>query len=758
VDVDGTTHTLSRDDAGIVRCAGPAFVVAVRVAPGDVVAEGDPLAVVESMKMESTITAPFGGEVVSVETAENVQVEAGAPVVRIRTTGTGTAPAGTRVALTGLAAGPPPGTPPCERVYGALRGYLMGYDLDPDSVRAMLTRQRRLGELAPATDPGLLRCEDGLLDLFADVGSLYRPRGETEPEDALTAGSTQEYLLSYLQWLDADRAGLPDEYRSRLQRALLRYGVRGLERTAALEEAVVWMFRSFRRVADLVPAITAILDRRLRHRAELVPLADTDTRARLDRLAAAVQGRHQVVADLCRDVRFHYLDEPLLTAVVAKEYERVERDLDALRADPGRPDRRERVARLVGCPQPLRGALLRHWRTTADPRLRRALLEVYTRRFYRVRELSDPTFTTTLGWLLCTADYAAGDRRIHLVTAYAAVEELPSLSRAVATHLRRSDPSRDVVVDVAAWRHGETADIDAVAAELGKLLAGCDFGRTLSRLDLTVTTVRGSAPERFRTHHLTFRQHDGGFVEDALFRNLHPMLAVRLDLWRLSKFQLERLRSAEDVYVFHGVARDNPKDHRLFALAEVRDMTPARDATGPVRYPRLELMGLLTLSAMREALSAFDERERPAANRIVLYVRPPWNLTPDAWQELARSLAPLAAGAGLEKVVLRVRLPDGRDSVLHVEGLGTGVTVHERPPGQEPIRPLSPYVPDGEDQQGKPRDPHEQPGPQLEPPRGPEPTAAGGLVSGCGHGRAGLRGGAHVAFTPPPGARRSASP
>jgi acetyl/propionyl-CoA carboxylase alpha subunit/acetyl-CoA carboxylase carboxyltransferase component len=691
VDVDGTSHTLSRDDGGVVRCAGPAFLVSLLVAPGDVVAEGDPLAVVESMKMESTITAPFGGEVVSVEAAENAQVDAGTPVVRIRTAGAQTGPAGTRVTLADLKAAPPPGTPPCERVYAALRSYLLGYDLDPDSVREMLTRQRRLGEIAPAADPGLLRCEDSLLDLFADVGSLYRPRSVTEPEDALTASGTQEYLLSYLQWLDADRAGLPDEYRSRLERALRRYGVRGLERTPALEEAVVWMFRSFRRVAELVTAITNILERRLRHQASLVPLADIDMRARLDRLAAAAQGRHQIVADLSRDVRFHYLDEPLLAAVVAQEYAQVERDLDALRADPGQPDRRERVDRLVGCPQPLRGALLRYWRATADPGLRRALLEVYTRRFYRIRELGELLFTESLGWLLCTADYDLDDRRIHLVTAHAPVEDIPAFSRAVAAHLRVADPTREVIVDVVTWRHGDTTDTDAVAAEVGKLLPGCDFGRTLSRLDLTVTAVEGATPERFRTHHLTFRQHGGDFVEDPLYRNLHPMLAKRLDLWRLSNFQLERLRSAEDVYVFHGVARDNPQDHRLFSLAEVRDLTPAHDATGPVRYPRLELMGLRTLSAMREALTTFGERGRPAANRIVLYVRPPWDLAPDAFRELTRSLAPLAAGAGLEKVVLRVRLADGRDSVLHVEGLGTGVMVHERPPGQEPIRPLSPY-------------------------------------------------------------------
>ena len=59
------------------------------------------------------------------------------------------------------------------------------------------------------------------------------------------------------------------------------------------------------------------------------------------------------------------------------------------------------------------------------------------------------------------------------------------------------------------------------------------------------------------------------------------MLATRLELWRLANFGLRRLASAEDVYLFHAVAHDNPADHRLFALAEVRDLTSARGSTAP---------------------------------------------------------------------------------------------------------------------------------------------------------------------------------
>jgi hypothetical protein len=64
---------------------------------------------------------------------------------------------------------------------------------------------------------------------------------------------------------------------------------------------------------------------------------------------------------------------------------------------------------------------------------------------------------------------------------------------------------------------------------------------------------------------------------------------------------------------------------------------------------------------------------------------------------LAHRFAPLAAQVGLEKVVLKVRIPDEhepdglRDAVLQFEGVGHTVLVHEERAGNEPVRPLSTY-------------------------------------------------------------------
>ena len=84
IESGASTHLIEREDGVALRAGWPALVVSAQVECGDVVAAGDPIAVLESMKMETTITAPMAGEIVAVSIMANAQVERGAPIVRIR--------------------------------------------------------------------------------------------------------------------------------------------------------------------------------------------------------------------------------------------------------------------------------------------------------------------------------------------------------------------------------------------------------------------------------------------------------------------------------------------------------------------------------------------------------------------------------------------------------------------------------------------------------------------------------------------------
>jgi acetyl/propionyl-CoA carboxylase alpha subunit/acetyl-CoA carboxylase carboxyltransferase component len=683
VEVDGGSHRVVRDDGGVVRAGWPAFVISVLVSPGDRVAAGDPIVVLESMKMETMVTAPFSGDVAEVFIAAKTQVDAAAPLLRIReepAAGDVVAASVDSDALDFSELADEPGQM-CSSAFAALHAYLLGFDLDPATVRSATSE---LPHCPSATQDDA----NALLELFADVSALHRSQPDQSGEQA-----EREYLLSYLQWLDVERAGLPAAFSAELQKMLARYGVNDLDRTPALDEAVVWMWRSFRRAAELAPAIAGLLETRLRSSDHGAADSAPALRMLLERLATSTRAPFPDIADLARDLLFHYVDEPLLENAVAGAFAEMARHLDALAVNPSCPERAEWVERLVWCPQPMRGILLDRW-ATATPKFREVLLEVYLRRYYRIVDLHDLRFVEQQGFQLGLAEYEADDLPMHVVAVYAADADLAAALEAVSEHVGSVEPDRRVVIDLVTWRADAQLPADDLAQELRHRLDEIAFGRGIHRLDVTVTND-GTGPEYSRTQHFTFRLSEDGVFEDPFYRNLHPMLAKRMNLWRLANFKLERLRSVEDVYLFRGVARDNPKDVRLFAVAEVRDLTPACDEGGRiVALPLLERMGLQALAAMREAMANMPAKARPQANRIVLYVRPPFTLPQDRWREMASRYQTLAAAANLHKIVLRVQIPRGdelTDSVIELAAGDPDVRVRLRKPSNHPIRPLTDY-------------------------------------------------------------------
>jgi len=68
---------------GAIKTSMPGLVVRVMVAEGDAVAEGDPLLVLEAMKMENEITAPIDGRIAAVHVSAGESLEAGAKLIQI---------------------------------------------------------------------------------------------------------------------------------------------------------------------------------------------------------------------------------------------------------------------------------------------------------------------------------------------------------------------------------------------------------------------------------------------------------------------------------------------------------------------------------------------------------------------------------------------------------------------------------------------------------------------------------------------------
>ena len=502
VEVDGVPHTISRDDGGQVRTTAPAFVVAVRVAPGDKVQAGDPLVVVESMKMETTIAAPYAGTVRSVSAGLNTQIEAGAPVVQLQPADElEAASSSPRVDLASLAGTSPDG----QSAHGVsrhsasasratLRAYLMGYDLDEATARALSRRQETMLDTAAPADADLLRDEQELLEIFADITELSR-RVPEDPEDEHSR-SDQEYFFTYLAFLDRERSGVPDYFVTELRRALARYGVTSLDRTPELEQAMLHMYRSLGRLQTVAPAVMAVLDRWRRQREQLAAAMTDERLDVLDRLIGSARGRQQEVCDLATEVRFGYVDAPLIKQAHDQLYAEMDRYLDELAERPSDERHKELIARLVGCPQPMRAVLRDRYRT-ADMATRARLLEVRARRFYRIRDLTSlrsrnlRALPDLPGPLPRGRRRPNGDRhrrrssgqRVRPARGPARVRwpSCGTTSSAIPAGQR-------VLVDIESWRTSPRIDADAMSAEIAGLLTQSDFGRPL-----TASTSRSRA-------------------------------------------------------------------------------------------------------------------------------------------------------------------------------------------------------------------------------------------------------------------------
>ena len=420
--------------------------------------------------MVSTLTAPLDGQVTALVVLPNQQVEQGDPLLRIRSQRV--LPADARPARHHRRRGRRPHgarrrrrPDPAPDVFDDLTAYLLGFDLDPAAVRALRPAYRHCAEDCAPDDPDLLAREDAFLDLFADIGALYRPRTEAEAlgeSDVADQTSTQEYVIEFLRWLDADRAGLPGRLPAPARagaRPLRRRRARGRGpagsgppsgcsgRSRGYPSWPTWSPRSWVAGCSTRPA------------------ADRGDRGRPGPARAAGPGHPGPPAR--GDRRRPRRALPLVRRARAQPRGRRDRGRDARpprragrRPDRARPGRPDRAAGLVPAADALAAAerLARGARRTRTPwrtAFRRAVLETYLRRFYRMRDLHGLDFDTRDGLDLSLRPVRA--RRPARCTSSSATcrwTDLATASRAIARHLAENAGDREVVVDLVAVAPG----------------------------------------------------------------------------------------------------------------------------------------------------------------------------------------------------------------------------------------------------------------------------------------------------------------
>ena len=699
IEVDGVTHRINRDDGGVVHAPAPAVVVSLAVKPGDTVSAGDRLAVLEAMKMEMQVVAPFSGKVREVLTTPNVQVDTGAPLVRLDPLGTtDTATKTERLVLKSSLASAEGGDDVhslCLHNLRELRQLALGFDVDPARIsRLLATWSLSCEETGDCHE--IAQCEDEIVQIFVDVSSLFHRAPEMDDPTSGEGPTSEAYLFSYLRMLDTRGEGLPPSFVAALRRTLAHYGVKSLERSPELEESLFWIYKSHQRAEQQVALILGVLERRLAHIETLRMQAQDSFRTLLDRLISLTRGIFPAISDLARELRYRCFDQPLFERARKLVYAQAEEYLAYLATHPHADDRLENIRAVVECPQPLVRFAARF--AAADLTMRQLMLEVLTRRYYRIQTLLDLRTYEFNGQPCVSAEFEEDGKRVHLFTAQAELPRLPESAKGLIPLIEQVPADHHVLIDFYIWHPVAPSHVDVTQMEISAMLNQTNFPRAIRYIALVISGPgRGDGMGAVR--HLTFRRGEKGYEEDKVYGGLHPMMGKRLHLQRFSNFRLERLPSVEDVYLFHAVAHENPKDERLFALAEVRDLTPECDEAGRiVQLPHLERMFAEALAGIRLYQSRRPVRDRLYWNRVLLYVWPPLRVKPDEFHSIVHRLAPATEGLGLEQVVLRARIPNPetgeiRDMVVRISRpAGAGLLITFRPAGHMvPIKPLTEY-------------------------------------------------------------------
>jgi acetyl/propionyl-CoA carboxylase alpha subunit/acetyl-CoA carboxylase carboxyltransferase component len=697
IEVDGVSHRVDRDDGGVVHAPAPAVVVSISVKAGDTVAVGDTLAVLEAMKMETQVVAPFSGKVRRVMTMPNVQVDTGSPLVQIEASGIDDpiAPSSRVVfdAFRRLSADAEDAMPRCRESLKELRQLMLGFDIDPAGARQLSAWR----QLCPANSEEIRQSETEILNIFVDICSLFQREPEVDHDTAGEDPSAEAYLFSYLRMVETNGERLPPAFVDTLRRALAHYGVRILDGSPNLKECLLWICKSHQRMGQQAASVLDLLDHRLRLVKASEPRPNGHFRALLDRMISITREIYPSVSDLAREVRYRYFDQPVFEQARNKVYEEAENHLVYLATYPEAADCRSRIRALIECPQLLAGLFASRF-STADPHLRITMLEVLTSRYYKIRALQNQHASAVDGHCYVSAEYDHEGRRIHVFAAYSEYRQLTAVAKALLPVIAEVPADHDVVLDFHVGSSGKLSAADTTEVELQAMLNRVIFPRSIRRI---VVAIAGeNQGQRVRgMQHSTYRPSDSGYQEETLYRGVHPMISKRLHLWRLSNFKVERLPSVEDVYLLHAVARDNPKDERLFAAAEVRDVTPVRDDAGRiVQLPHLERMLMEALGAIRLFQSRRGPLDRLYWNRVFLYVWPPLNLERDELTDIVRRLAPEAEGLGLEQVVVRARIPNPttgelREMVVRISSpVGSGQLITFRPADKLlPLKALTAY-------------------------------------------------------------------
>ena len=714
IEVDGHPHRFGWQTLGRVSVATPAMVVAIHAKVGDRVELGEPLGLLEAMKMEIAFQAPVSGVVREVLVRKGQQVAAGeilleidpgsrsesAPQSRERLAlplqrdplallfhSDAEGPLGAPDLAGAAAAGGEPINAALQTAREEIRRVLLGYDANPergDSLVAFL--DAALPDALPLHFLRRLAENYSELVAFADIEELFirSPRASVSGE---LGPSNDARLRMYVRRMHAEGAGIAPEFLDLALRALAHYGVDSLVPGDGLERAVLRLLAT-----QIEPGLRRRLVLAMLHR--LIALADSDLDlGRNPELGSAlhrISGMRGLLPDSIADaaIEAHYL------IFERREFER--------QSAQGSRELEDWLARAEWQPTtPSANVLMEvaatarrvfdrvgRWIGAADKSRREIALAAHIQRVYAPSVPTNRRLFNQEGTPIQSTEYSG--RGVVLASA-AGGEEIAAVAGRLCTAADLLGPGEvgihalELVVP-----EGAVESADHWNRELPAVLA--DHGLRC-RFTLTFLVEDGNHVYR------SFAGSDSGISKMVECADLHPEIAARIDLERFRAFDLERQPSDEGIYTFFGRSRDVPGDERIFVLADVQSHQAGEEHEAQAYLAAFERAFYQATRSLRSVLQVRDPRRRLHWNRVALFVAPEIYLDPEVALDLAKRLGPATRHLGLEKVIVRLRLldrgaPEANAKATEIvisEAGGEQMQLASREPHHDALRPAKDY-------------------------------------------------------------------
>ena len=385
---------------------------------------------------------------------------------------------------------------------------MLGFDIDPAHTGRISTQWRQFrGASSDAEE--IQRQEEEILSIFVDICALFRRKPGNSDASGGEAPSSEAYLFTYLRMINTQGEGLPRTFLEALRRVLAHYGIATLDPSPALEETLLWIYKSHQRMERQNAAILSVLERRLASGEVLSPEKHDVFRTILDRLISITRGSAPSISDLAREVRYHGFDQPVFESSRKLVYAQLEQQLDYLTAYPDAADRDQRMRAVIDCPQPLATILSRRL-AAAPPAAQQLMLQMIASRYYCVRTLTNFHALPANGNCCVSAEYEENGKRVHIFTTHADYNGLLKAMQAVKPAIEQVPPGDDIVLDFFTWKDGALSDPETAQREIYSTVNVADLPARLKHVVVAVSGP-GQDPGMAGMQHFTYEPFETGY-------------------------------------------------------------------------------------------------------------------------------------------------------------------------------------------------------------------------------------------------------